>query len=402
MCTTPLATEVQSLAPRCIALRHALHAHPEIRFEEHATARRIAGFLDELGVRYRGGYARGTGLVAEIGEASGPVVALRADMDALEITEETGLPYASTIPQRMHACGHDGHMAILCGAAALLHARRDALPGRVRLLFQPGEESAAGASYMVEEGVMAGVDAIFGLHGWPDLPLGTVGFRAGAIMASANNFEIVISGTGCHAAMPHTGVDVVYVAAAMTTALQGMVTRSIAPATPALLSITEMQAGSADNILPEDATLRGTFRSFDAQTDERLRTGLVRVAEALAHAHGARVEVRFAERPYPPTVNDAGTTQLMRAAAEEIVGAAGVIDIATPSMGAEDFAFYLREGPGTYCWLGLNPQPGQPYPALHNNRYDFNDDAIPIGIELMAATAMRALAAYTAEPPATK
>jgi len=246
-----------SLAPECVSLRHELHMHPEIRFEEEWTSNRLAAFLEGAGIPFRRGYAKGTGIVADFGAAEGPLVALRTDIDALEIHEATGLPYASTIANRMHACGHDGHMAIACGAAKLLKQREADLPGRVRVLFQPGEEIAAGASYMVEEGAMDGVDAVFGLHGWPLLPLGHVGVKPGPMMASANDFRIRVTGRGCHAAMPHTGVDPIYAAASITTALQGFVTREIAPTEPAIVSIGEIKAGSTSNIIPDEAMLHG-------------------------------------------------------------------------------------------------------------------------------------------------
>jgi amidohydrolase len=388
-----LSEAVKAVRDEAVALRHELHQNPEIRFEEAWTSDRIARFLSETGIDHTRGYARGTGIVAEIpgGAGDGPCVALRADMDALEITEQTGLPYASTIAGRMHACGHDGHMAIICGAAKVLHGMRGQLPGSVRIFFQPGEELAAGASYMVDEGVMEGVDAVFGLHGWPGMRCGAVGVKPGPMMASAGDFHIEVIGKGCHAAMAYDGIDPVLTAAAITTALQSIVTREVPAMEPAVLTVAEILGGSATNIIPERASLRGTFRSFSESVDNILRTGIERVAQGVAAAHRARVEVSFGERPYPPTINDGAMTALVRAAAVDCFGEEQVVDIAEPTMGAEDFSYYLRKAPGAYVWLGVNPSESEPYPALHNAKYDFTDDAVPAGIELMAATAVRYL-----------
>ncbi len=386
-----IADMAASLAPELVGLRHELHQHPEIRFEEQWTSNRLARFLEDAGIPFERGYAKGTGIIAEFGRDNGPMAALRTDIDALEIHEETGLPYASTIPNRMHACGHDGHMAVISGAAKLLKAMEPRLPGRVRIIYQPAEEIAAGGSYMVEEGAMEGVGAVFGLHGWPTLPLGHIGVKPGPMMASANDFKIVVRGQGCHAAMPHTGVDPIYIAAEITTALQGLVTRQIAPTEPAIISIGEIKAGSTSNIIPESAMLQGTFRSFNEATDAALREGVVRVAQSIAQAHRAEAELTFNERAYPPTVNDPAMTALIRGVAAETFGEDKVLDVEQPTMGAEDFSFYLREAPGAYVWLGVNPNSATPYPALHNPRYDFTDGAIPIGMELMAKTALRFL-----------
>ena len=388
-----ISKAVQSVSGEAVALRHELHRRPEIRFEEEWTSERIARFLTETGIAHQRGFAKGTGIVAEIpgGAGDGPCVALRADMDALEITEDTGLPYASEIPGRMHACGHDGHMAIICGAAKVLQEMREDLRGSVRILFQPGEELAAGASYMVEEGVMDGVDAVFGLHGWPSFPVGAVGVKPGPMMASAGDFRIEVRGKGCHAAMPSQGVDPVFIAASIVTALQGIVSREVPPVEHAVITVASVHAGTATNIIPDRAELQGTFRSFSPAIDIILREGIKRVAEGVAAAHRATVSVSFGERPYPATVNDPTMTALIRETAAASFGEGQVVDIPEPTMGAEDFSYYLREAPGAYVWLGVNPSETEPYPALHNARYDFTDATVPIGIELMAATAVRFL-----------
>jgi len=383
---------VAEITPAIVELRHELHEHPEIRFEEHWTSDRIARYLEITGVPFQRGYAKGTGIVATL-EGSGPkTVALRADMDALEIQEETGLPYASKIPNRMHACGHDGHSAILCGVVQALARHRDQLNGTVRFIFQPGEEVAAGGRYMVEEGAVEGVDAIFALHGWPTLPLGTIGVRSGCMMASAQDFYIDVRGKGCHGADPASGVDPVVIAAHITTALQSIVSREIDPWESGVVTVGQIEAGTTTNIIPETAQLRGTLRSLNAQTADTLRQGIRRIAEHTAQAHRAHADVSFGQSVYPAVYNDPAMTDLVRETARPLLGAENVREITHPFMGAEDFSFYLDEVPGSYIWLGVNPSDSKPYPDLHNPRYNFHDDAVPKGMRLMANIALRFLA----------
>ncbi len=390
--TESLSERIASIAPSIAALRHEFHEHPEIRFEEKWTSDRVATFLDEMNVPYTRGHAKGTGIVATLQGNGDRTVLLRADMDALEIQEETGLPYASKIPNRMHACGHDGHTACLCGVVQTLAGMRDAITGTVKFVFQPAEEVAAGGRYIVEEGILDGVDATFALHGWPTIPVGKVGLRAGPMLAGADNFLIEIVGNGCHAAAPNAGVDPVVVAAHITTALQTIVSREIDPLDPAVVTVAMIHGGRTSNVIPETATLEGTFRSLTSAVHDKMETAIKRVAEDVARAFRAEARVTFAESPYPPLYNDATATQFVFNTARDVLGENSFIDMERPFMGAEDFAFYLQKAPGAFICLGVNPSETDPYPALHNPKYDFTDAAIPTAISLMSNLALRALA----------
>ncbi len=389
---TTLQESIEELLPEIIALRHELHTHPEIRFEEVWTSDRIATFLTENGIEHKRGYAKGTGIVAWIKGGGERTVALRTDMDALDIQEETGLDYTSTIPQRMHACGHDGHMANLCGVAKLLNGRRDELKGTVKFIFQPAEELAAGGRYMVEEGAIADADAVFGLHCWPTLPVGSVGFKSGAAMASADMFIINVTGKGCHAADPGAGVDPILVAAHITTALQSIVSRETNPWDAAVVTVARINSGFASNVIPETAIMEGTFRALSEKVRLRLRDSIERIATLTALAHRARAEVIFSPDCYPLLYNDEAMTKFVRDTAESALGSERLIDLKYPTMGAEDFAFYLQEKPGSFFFIGNNPSDTEPYPNLHSPHFNFSDDALPTSIELMSAVAIRFLA----------
>lgn len=384
---------IASLLPEIVALRHELHEHPEVRYEEQWTADRIAGFLDDAGIPYTRGHAKGTGIAALIEGPGERTVLLRADMDALEIQEETGCDYASRIPQRMHACGHDGHMACLCGAAKLLHDRRHSLAGSVKLIFQPAEEQGAGGRHIVEEGLLDDVGAAFALHGWPALPLGTVGIKSGPALASADFFDIDIQGKGCHGADPAAGVDPVVVASHITTALQTVVSREINPWDPAVLTVARIEAGFTANVIPETAHLEGTFRSLREEVRHRIFGAIERIADHVARAHRATASVRLGACPYPPLHNDPEMSRLARDIIIETLGEEHLNEPEFPAMGAEDFAFYLKKVPGAILFLGLNPDPDRPFAPLHNPHFDFNDEALPIGIEIMARLAVRYLEA---------
>lgn len=379
---------VRVAAPDMIALRHELHQHPEIRFEEVWTSDRIAQFLDGIGIPYERGFAKGTGIVATLNGAGDRTVLLRADMDALEIDEETGLPYASQISNRMHACGHDGHMAVLCGAIASLWPLRDALPGSIKFVFQPAEENAAGGRYIVDEGVLNGVDAAFALHGWPDLPLGKVGVKHGEAMASADLFRIRVRGKGAHAADPGAGIDPVYVASQIVTALQSLVSREIDPWDPAVVTVARIEGGFAPNVIPETAIMEGTFRALSDGVRDHLCQAVPRVAKAVAEAHRAHIDYEIMAEPYPFLFNDPDMSRFAARVVSEVAGADNLVEPKYATMGAEDFAFYLREVPGAYLWLGVNPSASESYPSLHSPYYDFNDDALPLGIETMCRLAL--------------
>lgn len=380
---------IQAILPELVELRHELHQHPEIRFEEVWTSDRVARFLDETGVPYTRGHAKGTGIVATLRGEGSRTVALRADMDALEIQEETGLPYASRIPNRMHACGHDGHTTCLLGTVRALARHREWLKGTVKFIFQPAEEQAAGGRFIVQEGVLDDVDGVFALHAWPAVPVGRIGLREGWFMASADWFEMVVRGKGCHGADPGSGVDPVVVAAHITTALQTIASREIDPWEPAVVTVAQINGGSATNIIPDTATLRGTYRSFKTEIHHTLRESIRRIAENTAAALRAGVEVAFGtEEVYPPLFNDIEMTGFVRETARRVFGQESVVDLPHPSMTAEDFAFYLERVPGAFICLGNNRTPERPSASLHNCRFDFSDDAIPIGVKLLSAIAI--------------
>lgn len=391
-----IAPAIETALPGLVALRHELHQHPEIRFEEHWTSDRIAACLAEAGVPHTRGHAKGTGIVALIeGGAPGRTVALRADMDALEIEEQTGLPYASRIPQRMHACGHDGHSAILCGAARALWQHRAKLRGRVKFIFQPAEEQAAGGRFIVSEGLLDDVDAAFALHGWPGLEAGQACAGDGCVMASADYFGIDIQGKGGHGADPAAAVDPVVVAAHIVTALQSVVSRETDPWDAAVVSAARIEAGFASNVIPEWAHIEGTFRALRPEVRAHLQESIERIAVNVAAAFRAKAAVTIGEDGYPALHNDPAMAALARAAAGDALGTAGVVPFTHPYMTAEDFAYYLQKVPGAFVFLGVR-RPGQSVaeaPTLHSPHYDFNDAAIPHGVRTMCAIALRFLAA---------
>lgn len=382
---------LETLVPEVVALRQELHTHPEIRFEEAWTSDRIARWLTDVGVPFKRGYAKGTGIVGEITGNGGATVALRADIDALEIEEKTGLPYASTIPNRMHACGHDGHTAILCGIIKALHEHRDSLPGNIRFVFQPAEEVAGGGRHIVEEGAIDGCIAAFALHGWPTVPLGKIALKSGCAMARAQDFEIVVKGKGSHAADPASGIDPVVVAAHITTAFQTIVAREINPWDCGVVSITQLDAGTVTNIIPETCTMRGTFRALDEETGAIIYKAMERIARSVAEAFRAEITIRNTNVAYPAVFNDPAMTDMVHETAKAVLGEDGVIIEEHAVMGAEDFSYYLQRVPGTFIWLGVNPSATEPYPNLHSPRYNFNDDAIPYAMKLMTHVALNAL-----------
>ncbi len=369
--------------------RRDLHAHPELAFEEHRTADFVAVRLEEFGLTVSRGLAR-TGLVATISSGSGPAIGLRADMDALPMREANTFAHRSRYDGRMHACGHDGHTTMLLGAAQYLSERQD-FRGIVHLIFQPAEESAGGGRVMIEEGLFEQfpVDVVYGMHNWPGLPAGKFAIRPGPIMAATDSFEIILSGQGAHAAMPHLGSDTIVAAAALISGLQTLVSRSADPIDPAVVSVTRVEAGSAWNVLPAEAVIRGTIRSMRAATRDLLVGGMRRIAAGVAAAHDVHADVRFIQG-YPATVNDAQAAETAAAAAARVVGAENVNCETMPSMGAEDFAFMLEARPGAYIHIGNGPGTGGC--TLHNPRYDFNDEILPIGASYWVRLVESALA----------
>lgn len=375
-----LDNTIREILPEIRTLRHELHRIPELRFEEHLTSARLAQFLTDNGIPFTTGHAGGTGIVATLPGASGKTILLRADIDALELPEKTGLPYASAHTDKMHACGHDGHMACLCGVAKALARMGDRLPCTVKFVFQPAEELGGGGRLLVEEGVMRGVDAAFALHIWPSVPLGRVAAVTGPCMASADWFRIDVQGKGCHGADPARGVDPIVVAAHITTALQSIVSREIEPWDAAVVTVGRIEAGFATNIIPETARIEGTYRALSAETRHTLSTSIGRIAEHVAHAFRATTSMRLEEDGYPPLLNDPAMVAFARHTVMDALGEGAWVDAAHPSMAAEDFAFYLQQAPGAFLWLGAGPDS----PPLHNACFDFHDDALPVGMRTLA------------------
>jgi amidohydrolase len=382
---------VDDLLPDLVALRRDLHAHPELAFEERRTAGVVAAALRLLGLEVREGIA-GTGVVGTLRNGrSGRSIGLRADMDALPIAEQSRFSHASRHAGVHHGCGHDGHTAMLLGAARQL-ARTRRFDGTVHFVFQPAEEGKGGARVMIEQGLFDRFpcDAVYALHNWPDLPLGYAQTRPGPIMAAADRFDIVLRGRGGHAAMPQRTPDVLLAASQLVVQLNTIVGRRIDPAESAVLSVTRVQGGHSHNVLPAEATITGTVRSFDEVSQNRIETSLREAVAGVALSHGVAAEVSYI-RYYPATVNSAAEVSL----ALEAAAAAGLhASIAPrPAFTAEDFAFVLRERPGAYLWLGqgrADPGPDGERP-LHHPSYDFNDEAMPYGVRWFCAVAERAL-----------
>ena len=376
------------IVERMVAWRHDLHAHPELAFAETRTADLVARELAACGFAVHTGLGR-TGVVGTLSRGAGRSVGLRADMDALPIHEETGLAHASRSPGVMHACGHDGHVAMLLGAARHLAARDD-LAGTVHVIFQPAEECEGGGRAMVEDGLfrLFPCDAVFGLHNWPGLPVGTFATRPGPIMASLDTFEIAVSGFGTHAAMPERGTDTLVVVAELVLALQTVVSRRIAATDSAVLSVTQIHGGDAYNVIPDRAVIRGTVRCLDEGVRARIAELVATIARGTAATHGARAEVDF-RFGYPATVNTGDAATLALDAAGSVPGIGTLRRDLPPSMASEDFAYMLGECPGAYAWLGADgAEPGRP---LHNPGYDFNDDVLPLGAAYWVAVARRSL-----------
>ena len=368
--------QLAGLQAEMTAWRRHLHAHPETAFEEHETSAFVAERLASFGIDVHRGLA-GTGIVGTLSVGEGPMIGLRADMDALPLEERNDFAHRSTRPGKMHACGHDGHTAMLLGAACYLAETRR-FRGTVCFIFQPAEENEAGGRVMVEQGLFEKfpVSAVYGMHNYPGLPVGSIGLRPGPMMAACDVFEIVVSGRGCHAAMPQLGTDAVLAASAIVSALHTLVGRIIDPLEAAIVSVTQLHAGNTWNVIPERALLRGTVRSFKETVQDALEAAIRNTAEAIAAAHRCTADVRY-DRGYPVTVNDPDATRSAARAAALVVGDEGVERDPTPSMGSEDFAFMLRERPGCYVWLGSGSADGGC--VLHNPRYDFNDAILPIG-----------------------
>ncbi|MDR2839254.1 MAG: amidohydrolase [Azonexus sp.] len=371
------------------ALRRDLHAHPELAFDEYRTADRVAAELARYGLEVHRGIAR-TGVVGVLKAGDWPrLIGLRADMDALPVAELNDFAHQSQHPGKMHACGHDGHTAMLLGAARYLAAHPD-FDGTVVFIFQPAEESEGGAAVMIEDGLFERfpVEAVYGLHNWPGLPVGQMAVMPGPVMAGTCDFEITVRGHGCHAAMPHQGIDAIVTGAQLVQALQTVVSRNLHPCEAAVVSVTQFHAGESWNVIPEEVILRGTLRSFKPEVQELLESAIKRLCNGVAAANGALISVTFDQR-YPPTVNSPAEARFCQEVAAATFGQEQVLTNVLPSMGAEDFAYMLREKPGCYVWLGNGPGTGGC--TLHNPHYDFNDELLKLGVNYWVRLVQRAL-----------
>ncbi|MEQ8356474.1 MAG: M20 aminoacylase family protein [Kiloniellaceae bacterium] len=366
--------------------RRDIHAHPETAFEELRTADFVAAKLVEFGIEVHRGLAA-TGVVGVLDgqtNSSGRAIGLRADMDALHIHELNAFDHRSRHEGKMHACGHDGHTAMLLGAAKYLAETRN-FDGRVTFIFQPAEENEGGGRVMIEEGLFEKfpVEAVYGLHNMPGMPVGTVSLRSGPAMAAFDIFEIVITGKGTHAAMPQLGIDPVVTGAQLVSALQTIASRRTEPLDSVVVSVTQFHAGDTWNVIPETAVLRGTVRTFDADTQDQIERDIKRMAQSICESQGATMTLRY-ERRYPALVNTQAETDIAAEVAATVVGEEKVSLGAEPLMGSEDFAYMLQAKPGCYIWLGNGTEGGPGGCAVHNPHYDFNDDIAVVGASYWA------------------
>jgi amidohydrolase len=385
-----IASPHRDLVDRAIGIRRDLHRHPEIAFEEVRTSALIADHLRTLKLEPRTGVG-GTGVTCLLeGAKSGKTIVARADIDALPVHEEKDVAYRSTVAGRMHACGHDGHTAILLAVAEVLAARRHDMAGRVLFVFQPAEEIVRGAEAMLRDGALDGLapDHALGLHLTSNLPTGQIGLRSGPAMAATDSFDIVVHGSGGHAAKPNETVDPVVAAAHVVLALQTLVSRETDPVDQSVVSITSVEGGSAYNIIPNSVALKGTLRTFDADTRQRLRERIADVASGVASTYRARAEVRITEGS-PAVVNDAAITERVREVAAAIVGADAVID-QPQIMGGDDMALWLQRAPGCYFFVGARGGDASAFPH-HHPRFDIDEAALGIGIETLARSVLALL-----------
>jgi len=387
--------EAAEIMPMVVALRRAIHANPEQGLHLPETTRLAREALAGLDLDYAEGPSTSGLIVTLRGAQQGPTILLRGDMDALPMPEDTGLAFASRVAGAMHACGHDAHTAMLVGAAHLLHRHRDRLSGTVKFMFQPGEEGYHGAREMIRDGLLdlaPKPQAAFAIHVSPNIPAGMVASRPGPLLAAADKLQIVVKGKGGHASQPHHTLDPVPVACEIVLALQSLVTRRIDAFDPVILTITQLDAGSAVNVIPEEVRLRGTLRSFSAKSRKAAQEGLARVAENIARAHGLEATVTI-EAGYDVTRNDADFVAFARGVAEDLFGAARYLPLPSPMMGAEDFSYVLERMPGCMMFLGVTPD-GQSHDhahALHSNHMMLNEDAMAAGMALHCAVAERFL-----------
>jgi amidohydrolase len=385
----PIVNRVADLHADQTRWRRDFHAHPELLYDVHRTAATVAERLKSFGCdEVVPGLGR-TGVVGVIkgNKPGGKVVGMRADMDALPIEEETGLPYKSTVPGKMHACGHDGHTTMLLGAAKYLAETRN-FAGTAVVIFQPAEEGGAGADAMIQDGLISrfGIQEVYGMHNYPGMPIGQFGIRPGPMMASVDHMTIELEGKGGHAARPHLSVDTLLVGAQIVNQLQTVVARSVDPVEAAVVSICMFQSGHTDNVIPQRAVLRGSARALKDEVRQVVRKRVDDIVEGVARLYGAKAKITYAHG-YPPLLNHERQTAFAASVAREIAGSDKVNDHMPPWMGAEDFAFMLQQRPGAFIVVGNGDSAG-----LHNPTYDFNDEVIPVGTSYWVRLAETALA----------
>jgi len=389
-----LKARVAAGLPELVALRRHLHAHPELSGNEHQTAALVAGELRGLGWSVREGVGR-TGVLAELGPPQGPLVALRVDMDALPVEERTGLPYASVHQGLMHACGHDIHTSVGLGVARILAPLADQLTARVRLLFQPAEETAQGAAWMLADGAMEGVEALFGVHVFPSLEAGTIGVRSGSLTAAAGELEVEVLGEGGHGARPHQSTDAIWIAARVVSGLQEAISRRLDALHPVVVSFGRIEGGKAFNVIADHVRLLGTVRCLDLELHAKLPGWIEETVQAICAGYGGEARVRY-RCISPPVHNDPELTQLVAAAATELLGRQRVHWLEQPSLGAEDFAQLQRDTPATMFRLGVaGPQGCTP---LHSNSFAPDEACLAVGVEVLSASLLRWMDARSRQP----
>lgn len=391
---TPVA-DVSQIVADIVAIRHDLHEHPELGYQEVRTSQIVQDELAKLGIAFKGRLAGGTGVLGFLPATSpgGKTVALRADMDCLPMTEETGLPYASKTPGKMHACGHDGHTAILLGVAKAL-SEMDR-PNNVLLIFQPAEEGGAGGNRMCQDGCLDGshfpkADAIYGLHGWPELEIGKMATRVGPLMAATDSLKINVRGKGCHAAYPHFGRDPIVATSQIVSGLQTVCARTTSPLDSVVLSITTIHGGTAHNIIPDEVELTGTLRTLKESVRAASKERVNQVVKGIAEASGVSADIEWSDG-YPVTENEPRATERWFRLANQAFGEDNVLVRDEPTMGGEDFSFYGHHVPACFFFLGLKKSGATTSVNVHTTGFDFNDDAIPLGVQAMCLMAQSPL-----------
>jgi amidohydrolase len=388
-----MQSTIDRMLPATTQLRRKLHQIPELGYEEFKTAAAIRAELDRLQIKYVEPVATApTATIAWIGDTSKPCVALRADIDALPISEQTGVPHASTHAGCMHACGHDGHISTLLGVASVLKSIERDLPVCVKFIWQPAEEGGGGAEKLCDAGVLDGrigpkVSAIFGLHGWPGSPVGIITTKPGPLMAATDTFSATFVGRGGHAAFPHFGHDPVVTAAEAVVNLQQFVSREMDPTDAAVVSVCVFNAGTTTNVIPDRATIAGTARTLSEPHRQKIEASIRRRCDAIASANSCRVEFEW-QRGYPPTVNDPAMADYVAKIARQTFGDNRFLPAAKPVMGGEDFAYYLQRVPGCFFFIGLIPEGLKEYPQLHTDRFDFTDAALSVGMRMFSELVM--------------